>query len=167
MSETLQKGLYELCGERIAADAAFGAERAENGVTDALFDEYRLFQLQRTLRLVSEKSPFYRRLFEARGVNPVDVRSLRDLARLPFTTPDELSGGTFTVTNPGAKGNLFGTPIINQPQVGILRMGQVVKRPVVVTVAGEEAIAIRPMMYLCLAYDHRVIDGVEGNGSCV
>lgn len=96
MSETLQKGLYELCGERIAADAAFGAERAENGVTDALFDEYRLFQLQRTLRLVSEKSPFYRRLFEARGVNPVDVRSLRDLARLPFTTPDELSGGGYS-----------------------------------------------------------------------
>jgi 2-oxoglutarate dehydrogenase E2 component (dihydrolipoamide succinyltransferase) len=77
--------------------------------------------------------------------------------------PDELSGGTFSVTNPGAKGNLFGTPIINQPQVGILRMGQVVKRPVVVTVNKEEAIAVRPMMYLCMAYDHRIIDGMTGN----
>jgi 2-oxoglutarate dehydrogenase E2 component (dihydrolipoamide succinyltransferase) len=78
--------------------------------------------------------------------------------------PDELAGGTFTVTNPGPKGNLFGTPIINQPQVGILRMGQVVKRPVVVEVGGEEAIVIRPMMVLGLGYDHRIVDGVAGNG---
>ncbi|HSL91544.1 MAG TPA: dihydrolipoamide acetyltransferase family protein [Candidatus Limnocylindrales bacterium] len=78
--------------------------------------------------------------------------------------PDEFAGGTFTITNPGPKGNLFGTPIINQPQVGILRMGQVVKRPVVVAVGGEDAIVIRPMMYLALAYDHRIIDGVAGNG---
>lgn len=79
-------------------------------------------------------------------------------------TPDELSGGTFSVTNPGIKGNLFGTPIINQPQVGILRLGQIVKRPVVQEVDGEDVIVIRPMMYLCCAYDHRVIDGVAGNG---
>jgi len=79
-------------------------------------------------------------------------------------SPDELSGGTFSITNPGIKGNLFGTPIINQPQVGILRLGQIVKRPVVVDVDGEDSIVIRPMMYLCCAYDHRVIDGVAGNG---
>ncbi|HEX8042508.1 dihydrolipoamide acetyltransferase family protein [Candidatus Deferrimicrobium sp.] len=79
-------------------------------------------------------------------------------------TPDELSGGTFSITNPGIKGNLFGTPIINQPQVGILRLGQIVKRPVVHEVDGEDVIVIRPMMYLCCAYDHRVIDGVAGNG---
>ena len=79
-------------------------------------------------------------------------------------SPDELSGGTFSITNPGIKGNLFGTPIINQPQVGILRLGQVVKRPVVIEVDGEDSIVIRPMMYLCCAYDHRVIDGVAGNG---
>ena len=79
-------------------------------------------------------------------------------------SPDELSGGTFSITNPGIKGNLFGTPIINQPQVGILRLGQIVKRPVVIDVEGEDAIVIRPMMYLCCAYDHRVIDGVAGNG---
>jgi 2-oxoglutarate dehydrogenase dihydrolipoamide succinyltransferase (E2 component) len=77
--------------------------------------------------------------------------------------PDELVGGTFSVTNPGRMGNLFGTPIINQPQVGILRMGQVVKRPVVIEAGGEDAIVIRPMMYLCLGYDHRIVDGVAGN----
>ena len=79
-------------------------------------------------------------------------------------SPDELSGGTFSITNPGIKGNLFGTPIINQPQVGILRLGQIVKRPVVIDVDGEDSVVIRPMMYLCCAYDHRVIDGVAGNG---
>jgi len=79
-------------------------------------------------------------------------------------SPDELSGGTFSITNPGIKGNLFGTPIINQPQVGILRLGQIVKRPVVIDVDGEDTVVIRPMMYLCCAYDHRVIDGVAGNG---
>jgi pyruvate/2-oxoglutarate dehydrogenase complex dihydrolipoamide acyltransferase (E2) component len=79
-------------------------------------------------------------------------------------SPDELTGGTFSVTNPGPKGNLFGTPIINQPQVGILRLGQIVKRPVVIDVEGEDAIVVRPMMFLCAAYDHRVIDGVAGNG---
>ena len=79
-------------------------------------------------------------------------------------SPDELSGGTFSITNPGIRGNLFGTPIINQPQVGILRLGQIVKRPVVIDVDGEDAIVIRPMMYLGCAYDHRVIDGVAGNG---
>jgi pyruvate dehydrogenase E2 component (dihydrolipoyllysine-residue acetyltransferase) len=79
-------------------------------------------------------------------------------------TPDELTGGTFTVTNPGRHGNLFGTPIISQPQVGILRMGELVKRAVVVTAEdGEDAIAIRPMMYLALSYDHRVVDGLTAN----
>ena len=91
------------------------------------------------------------------------VDELGARAKAGEITPDELSGGTFSVTNPGQKGNLFGTPILNQPQVGILRMGQVVRRPVVVTAAGEDAIVVRPMMYLCLAYDHRVIDGVAGN----
>lgn len=79
-------------------------------------------------------------------------------------SPDDLSGGTFSITNPGIKGNLFGTPIINQPQVGILRLGQIVKRPVVIDADGEDSIVIRPMMYLGCAYDHRVIDGVAGNG---
>jgi pyruvate/2-oxoglutarate dehydrogenase complex dihydrolipoamide acyltransferase (E2) component len=85
-------------------------------------------------------------------------------AKAGTISPDDLSGGTFSITNPGIKGNLFGTPIINQPQVGVLRLGQIVKRPVVIDVDGEDSIVIRPMMYLCCAYDHRVIDGVAGNG---
>ncbi len=78
--------------------------------------------------------------------------------------PDELTGGTFSITNPGPKGNLFGMAILNQPQVGILRMGQVVKRTVVVERDGEDLIVIRPMMYLTLGYDHRSVDGVTANG---
>jgi 2-oxoglutarate dehydrogenase E2 component (dihydrolipoamide succinyltransferase) len=94
-------------------------------------------------------------------------RSLDELAlkaRTGKVTADELSGGSFTVSNPGLKGNLFGAAIINQPQVGILRMGEIVKRAVVRTLDGQDAIVIRPMMYLTLSYDHRVIDGVTGNG---
>jgi 2-oxoglutarate dehydrogenase E2 component (dihydrolipoamide succinyltransferase) len=94
----------------------------------------------------------------AKAVNELSVK-VRDKK----ITPDELSGGTFTVSNPGKKGNLFGTPIISQPQVGILRMGEVVKRAVVVEADGEDAIAIRPMMYLALSYDHRIVDGLTAN----
>ncbi len=92
------------------------------------------------------------------------VDELAARAREKKITPDELNGGTFSVSNPGPRGNLFGTPIINQPQVGILRMGQIVKRPVVAEVEGADSIVIRPMMYLVLGYDHRVVDGVTGNG---
>ncbi len=75
-------------------------------------------------------------------------------------TPDELGGGTFTITNTGSRGALFDTPIINQPQVAILGLGAVVKRPMVVKGAdGGETIAIRSMVYLALSYDHRVVDG--------
>jgi pyruvate/2-oxoglutarate dehydrogenase complex dihydrolipoamide acyltransferase (E2) component len=73
--------------------------------------------------------------------------------------PEELTGSTFTVNNFGADGNLIGTPILNQPEVGILGVGTIEKRPVVVTREGEDAIAIRRMGYLCLSYDHRVVDG--------
>jgi len=76
--------------------------------------------------------------------------------------PDELSGATFTIPNLGSNGALFDTPIINQPQVAILGVGAVVKRPVVVTDAnGGESIAIRSMAYLALTYDHRVVDGAD------
>lgn len=76
--------------------------------------------------------------------------------------PDELSGGTFSITNFGSVGALFDTPIINQPQVAILGVGTIVKRPVVVTDAeGEDTIAIRQMMYLSLTYDHRLVDGAD------
>ncbi|MFI8598031.1 2-oxoglutarate dehydrogenase, E2 component, dihydrolipoamide succinyltransferase [Rothia koreensis] len=76
--------------------------------------------------------------------------------------PDELSGGTFTITNIGSFGALFDTPIINQPQVGILGTGSIVKRPVVVTDAeGNDTIAVRQMCYLSLTYDHRLVDGAD------
>jgi 2-oxoglutarate dehydrogenase E2 component (dihydrolipoamide succinyltransferase) len=94
------------------------------------------------------------------------ARALDDLAaraRAGKVTADELSGGSFTVSNPGLKGNLWGASIINQPQVGILRMGEIVKRPVVREINGEDVIVVRQMMYVTLSYDHRVIDGVIGN----
>ena len=91
------------------------------------------------------------------------AKKIADLAartRASKVTPDELGGGTFTVTNYGSAGTLFDTPIINQPQVAILGTGALVKRPVVVTDKfGGETIAIRDMMYLSLTYDHRLIDG--------
>jgi pyruvate dehydrogenase E2 component (dihydrolipoamide acetyltransferase) len=83
------------------------------------------------------------------------VADLASRARSKQLKPDEVSGGTFTITNPGVFGALFGMPIISQPQVAILGIGNVEKRPVVV----DDAIAIRPMAYLTLGYDHRVIDG--------
>ena len=73
--------------------------------------------------------------------------------------PEELSGGTFTVNNFGADGNLIGTPVLNQPEVGILGVGTIGKRAVVVSHEGEDTIAIRSMGYLCLSYDHRAVDG--------
>jgi 2-oxoglutarate dehydrogenase E2 component (dihydrolipoamide succinyltransferase) len=92
------------------------------------------------------------------------INELAQKARDRSIGADDLSGGTFTVSNPGREGNLYGFAVINQPQVGILRMGEVKKRPVVLENAGEETIAIHPMMYLALSYDHRIIDGVTGNG---
>ncbi len=84
-------------------------------------------------------------------------------ARTKRLGPDDLRGGTFTISNPGRKGNLYGFAIINQPQVGILRMGELVKRPVVRSVDGTDAIAIRPLMHLALSYDHRAVDGSPAN----
>ncbi len=83
------------------------------------------------------------------------VADLAARARNRQLKPDEVSGGTFTITNPGAFGTQFGMPIINQPQVAILGVGAVEKRPVVI----DDAIAIRPMGYLSLGYDHRIVDG--------
>ena len=93
------------------------------------------------------------------------ARKIADLAartRDNKVTPDELGGGTFTLTNTGSRGALFDTPIINQPQVAILGLGAVVKRPMVVKGEdGGETIAIRSMVYLGLSYDHRVVDGAD------
>ncbi len=94
------------------------------------------------------------------------ARKIADLAartRAGQVSPDDLAGGTFTLTNTGSRGALFDTPIINQPQVGILGTGSVVRRPVVVSDAalGDEVIAVRSMAYLALSYDHRLVDGAD------
>ncbi len=92
-------------------------------------------------------------------------RKIADVAERTRTnkvSPDELSGGTFTLTNTGSRGALFDTPIINQPQVGILGLGSIVRRPVVVVDdTGADSIAIRSMVYLALTYDHRLVDGAD------
>ncbi|WP_088284408.1 2-oxoglutarate dehydrogenase, E2 component, dihydrolipoamide succinyltransferase, partial [Kineosporia sp. A_224] len=90
------------------------------------------------------------------------IADLADRTRNNKVTPDELGGGTFTLTNTGSRGALFDTPIINQPQVAILGTGAVVKRPVVVQDGdGGETIAVRSMVYLALSYDHRIVDGAD------
>jgi 2-oxoglutarate dehydrogenase E2 component (dihydrolipoamide succinyltransferase) len=83
------------------------------------------------------------------------VNDLAERARNKKLNPDEVQGGTFTITNPGPYGNLFGLPIISQPQVAILGTGGIEKRPVVI----DDAIAIRSMMYMAMSYDHRLVDG--------
>ncbi len=93
----------------------------------------------------------------AKAINDIALR-----ARNRKLTPDDITNGTFTITNYGVFGTLFGTPIINQPEVAILGVGAVVKRAVVIEVDGQDTIAIKPMMYLTLAHDHRLVDGMLG-----
>jgi pyruvate/2-oxoglutarate dehydrogenase complex dihydrolipoamide acyltransferase (E2) component len=88
------------------------------------------------------------------------IRDLAQRARANQLQPDEVRGGTFTITNPGGYGSIMATPVINQPQVAILDTEAVVKRPVVVTdELGNDSIAIRPMTFLCMSWDHRALDG--------
>jgi 2-oxoglutarate dehydrogenase E2 component (dihydrolipoamide succinyltransferase) len=90
------------------------------------------------------------------------ANDLADRARTKKLNPDEVTGGTFTITNPGVFGGLFGTPIINQPQVAILCVGTIEKRPKVLTTPdGDDYIAIRSMAYFALTYDHRIVDGAD------
>jgi pyruvate/2-oxoglutarate dehydrogenase complex dihydrolipoamide acyltransferase (E2) component len=91
----------------------------------------------------------------------VAIGDLASRAREKRLQPEEVGGGTFTITNPGQFGTVLATPIINQPQVAILDLEAVVKRPVVVGGDGEESIGIRPMTNLCLSFDHRALDGAE------
>ena len=92
----------------------------------------------------------------------VKANDLADRARGKKLSPDEVQGGTFTITNPGVFGGLFGTPIINQPQVAILCVGTIEKRPKVLTSPdGDDYVAIRQMAYFALTYDHRVVDGAD------
>ena len=92
------------------------------------------------------------------------ANDLADRARSKKLGPDELKGGTFTITNPGVFGSLFGTPVINQPQVAILGIGAIEKRPMVMTdVDGCDTIAIRVMSYFGITYDHRLVDGADAD----
>lgn len=91
------------------------------------------------------------------------IDELAQRAKLGKVTADDLSGTTFSVSNPGLKGNLFGGAIISQPNVGILRMGEIKKRVVVIEQDGADVMAIHPVMYMALSYDHRIVDGVEAN----
>jgi len=92
------------------------------------------------------------------------ANDLADRARAKKLGPDELKGGTFTITNPGVFGSLFGTPVINQPQVAILGIGAIEKRPMVMTDAdGCDTIAIRVMSYFGITYDHRLVDGADAD----
>jgi 2-oxoglutarate dehydrogenase E2 component (dihydrolipoamide succinyltransferase) len=92
------------------------------------------------------------------------ANDLADRARTKKLKPEDVQGGTFTVTNPGVFGSLFGTPVINQPQVAILGIGTVEKRAVVVQDAdGADAIAIRTMCYMAITFDHRLIDGADAD----
>ena len=90
------------------------------------------------------------------------VNSLADRARNNQLKPEEIQGGTFTLTNVGTFGNVMGTPIINQPQVAILATGAIRKKPAVIETPQGDAIGIRQMMFLSLSYDHRVVDGYLG-----
>jgi pyruvate/2-oxoglutarate dehydrogenase complex dihydrolipoamide acyltransferase (E2) component len=88
------------------------------------------------------------------------IKDLARRARENQLTPDEVRGGTFTITNPGGYGSIIATPVINQPQVAILDTEAIVKRPVVITdELGNDSIAIRSMTYLCMSWDHRALDG--------
>jgi 2-oxoglutarate dehydrogenase E2 component (dihydrolipoamide succinyltransferase) len=95
----------------------------------------------------------------ARAIDELAIR-----ARDGKLTPDDLAGKTFTVSNPGRRGNLHGGAIISQPNVGILRIGEIKKRVVVIERDGEDQMAIHPVMYISLSYDHRIVDGVNANG---
>ena len=90
------------------------------------------------------------------------VNDLANRARNNKLDPDDISGGTYTVTNVGTFGNVMGTPIINQPQVAILAVGAIRKKPAVLETSEGDVIAIRHMMFLSHSYDHRVVDGALG-----
>lgn len=103
---------------------------------------------------------------DAQLLGPVSLQQaivdLAERARSRRITPDDLAGGTFTITNTGSRGSLFDTPILNPPEVGILATPAIERRPVVITAAdGTDSIAIRHRTYLCLTYDHRLVDGAD------
>jgi 2-oxoglutarate dehydrogenase E2 component (dihydrolipoamide succinyltransferase) len=140
---------YPLINSEIRGDSAVIKNFVNLGIAVALDDGAGL--IVPVLKNAEEKNL----VGLARGINDIAQRS-----RAKKLTPDDVSGGTFTLTNPGIYGAIHGTPIINQPQVAILDTEAIIKRAVVVTDAdGADSIAIRSMMNLCMSYDHRLIDG--------
>jgi len=95
----------------------------------------------------------------ARAIDEIALK-----ARDGKLSPDDLASKSFTVSNPGRRGNLHGGAIISQPNVGILRIGEIKKRVVVVEQNGADVMAIHPVMHMALSYDHRIVDGVHANG---
>lgn len=89
------------------------------------------------------------------------IKDLAERARERRITPEDLEGGTFTITNTGSRGSLWDTPILNSPEVGILAVGAVARRPAVVVRDGEERLEAHDLAYLCLTYDHRLVDGAD------
>lgn len=91
------------------------------------------------------------------------IGEVADKARTGKIEMEDVTGSTFTISNPGTKGNFVGAAVISQPNVGILRLGEITKRPVVVEVDGADSIVIHPVMFVALSYDHRIVDGVAAN----
>ena len=98
---------------------------------------------------------------KSRTQDAAAIGDVGERARSKQLEPDDVHGGTFTITNPGQFGAVLATPIINQPQVAILDLEAVVKRPVVVEGPDGDSISIHPMSYLCMSWDHRAVDGAD------
>ncbi len=148
--------------------AAVEALKQHPNVNSSIDGDQVVFHSQENLGIAvdTEKGLIVPVIKDAGDLNVAGLaRKIADLAERTRTNkigPDELGGGTFTLTNTGSRGALFDTPILNQPQVGILGTGSVVRRPVVmVDEDGGETIAIRSMVYLALTYDHRIVDGAD------
>ncbi|MGC1208451.1 MAG: 2-oxoglutarate dehydrogenase, E2 component, dihydrolipoamide succinyltransferase [Ornithinimicrobium sp.] len=148
--------------------AAVEALKQHPNVNSSIDGDQVVFHAQENLGIAvdTEKGLIVPVIKDAGDLNVAGLaRKIADLAERTRTNkigPDELGGGTFTLTNTGSRGALFDTPILNQPQVGILGTGSVVRRPVVmVDEDGGETIAIRSMVYLALTYDHRIVDGAD------
>jgi len=148
--------------------AAVEALKQHPNVNSSIDDDQIVYHSQENLGIAvdTEKGLIVPVIKEAGDLNIAGLaRKIADLAERTRTNkigPEELGGGTFTLTNTGSRGALFDTPILNQPQVGILGTGAVVRRPVVVLDSdGGESIAVRSMVYLALTYDHRIVDGAD------
>jgi 2-oxoglutarate dehydrogenase E2 component (dihydrolipoamide succinyltransferase) len=151
------------------AAATARALRENRGVNARVLDD--AFVLLRDINLgIAVDTPDGLVVPVVKGAGELTVRGLARAideiakkARDGKLAPDDLAGKTFTISNPGLKGNLFGGAIISQPNVGILRIGEIQKRVVIVEHDGEDLMAIRPVMHMALSYDHRIVDGVLAN----